>query len=375
MKEGEMMSIEFGYWAPLENNGLVATKLPNRTSCSFESIVRYAEIAERYGFAHMLLPTRFVASSDSVDQWESLTIAAALAVKTNKLNLIAAVASGLWPPAIVAKMLTTIDHLSGGRASINVVSGWLKDEYIALGQPWLDHDERYRKSEEFIRVLRELWTADKATFAGDFYRLREAEYKPRPIQQPGPTIFQGGNSTAAKKMAGRVSDYYFMNGNTPAELKKQIDEVSRYAAEHKRTIKFGVNSFVIVRNTEEEARQMLSDIIANADVAVVDAFREQVKYAGKSASDHTGMWADSTFEDLIQFNDGFKTGLIGTADQVAERILELKSIGVNLVLAGFFHYDEELEQFGRSVIPLVREREAGRAESEKTISGSRGISR
>ncbi|OBZ09440.1 dimethylsulfone monooxygenase SfnG [Bacillus sp. FJAT-26390] len=352
------MTIDFGYWAPLEKGGLVATKLEQRTSWSFDANVSYAKTAERGGFAHMLLPTRFVASSDSEDQWEALTFAAALAVKTNKLSLIVAVASGLWPPAIVAKMLTTIDHLSGGRAAINVVSGWLKDEYIALGQPWLDHDERYRRSEEFIRVLRELWTTDKATFAGDFYRLREAQFSPRPVQRPGPTIFQGGNSKAAKRMAGRVSDYYFMNGNTLEGLKKQIDEVTDYAQEHRRTVKFGVNAFVIVRETEAEARQVLQDIITNADSAALEAFREQVKNAGQATLDREGMWANSSLEDLIQFNDGFKTGLIGTAQQVAERIIALKEIGVDLVLTGFLHYDEELELFGQTVIPLVRRLEA-----------------
>ncbi|WP_188892884.1 dimethylsulfone monooxygenase SfnG [Paenibacillus radicis (ex Gao et al. 2016)] len=374
-----MGAIEFGYWAPLEDGGQVATKLVQRTDSSFEANVRYADTAEKTGFSQMLLPTRFVASSDAENQWESLTFAAALAVKTKSLGLIAAVASGLWPPAIVAKMLTTIDHLSGGRAAINVVSGWLKEEYIALGQPWLDHDERYRRSEEFIEVLRELWTSDQATFAGDFYRLRDADYKPRPLQTPGPTVYQGGNSKAAKRMAGRVSDFYLMNGNHLEGLKKQIDEVSSYAAEYGRTVKFGVNAFVIVRDTEEEAKQVLRDIIDNADTAVVEAFREQVKQAGQASSEREGMWANSSFEDLIQFNDGFKTGLIGTAEQVAERIAGLKEIGIDLVLTAFLHYDNELEAFGKQVIPLVRKQEAaadantnadGTVREEATAAGS-----
>ncbi|MFF2094320.1 dimethylsulfone monooxygenase SfnG [Paenibacillus sp. NPDC058174] len=366
-----MSAIEFGYWAPLEDGGQVATKLEQRTDSSFEANVRYAEVAEKTGFSQMLLPTRFVASSDAENQWESLTFAAALAVKTKSLGLIAAVASGLWPPAIVAKMLTTIDHLSGGRAAINVVSGWLKEEYIALGQPWLDHDERYRRSAEFIEVLRELWTSDRANFAGDFYRLREADYKPRPLQTPGPTVYQGGNSKAAKRMAGRVSDYYLMNGNHLEGLKKQIDEVSGYAAEYGRTVKFGVNAFVIVRDTEEEAKQVLRDIIDNADTAVVEAFREQVKQAGQASSEREGMWANSSFEDLIQFNDGFKTGLIGTPEQVAERIAGLKGIGIDLVLTAFLHYDNELEAFGKQVIPLVRKLEAaGNADADADAEGT-----
>lgn len=352
------MGIQFAYWAPLESNGLLATKEHNRTHYSFEANVKYAAIAEKAGFSHALLPTRFVASSDSDEQFESLTVAAALAGRTEKITLIAAVNSGLWPPAIVAKILTTIDHISHGRAGVNIVSGWLKGEYTALGEPWLEHDERYRRSEEFIRVLRELWTADKATFRGDFYRLNQAEFKPEPVQKPGPAIFQGGNSKAAKKMAGRVSDYYFMNGNTIEGLKKQIDEVREYAAEENRSVKFGVNAQVIVRDTEEEAKQTLREIIEHADVETVEAFREQVKQAGRSTADKDGMWANSSFEDLIQFNDGFKTGLIGTPEQIADKIIELKKIGIDLVLTGFQHYENELEYFGNKVIPLVREKEA-----------------
>lgn len=352
------MRMEFGYWAPLENNGLLATKLPGRTSCSFEANVRYARAAEQWGFDHTLLPTRFIASSDSTEQWESLSFAAALAVHTRRIGLIAAVASGLWPPAIVAKTLTTIDHLSGGRAAINVVSGWLKEEYIALGQPWLEHDERYRRSEEFIEVLRELWTAERAEYSGDFYRLRQAEFQPKPLQSPGPPIYQGGNSKAARRMAGRVSDYYLMNGNTPAELKKQIDEVSGYAAAEGRTVRFGVNAFVIVRETEEAARDVLRAIIEHADHEAIEQFRKQTRQAGAASVEREGMWANSSIEDLVQFNDGFKTGLIGTAEQVAARVAELSDIGVSLILTGFLHYDEELEAFGRSVIPLVRKREA-----------------
>ncbi|MHA7962694.1 dimethylsulfone monooxygenase SfnG [Paenibacillus sp. CAU 1782] len=352
------MAMQFGYWAPLENNGLLATKLPGRTSSSFEDNVRYARIAEETGYSHTLLPTRFIASSDSTEQWEALTIAAALAAKTEKIGLIAAVASGLWPPAIVAKILTTIDHVSGGRAAINVVSGWLKDEYIALGEPWLDHEERYRRSEEFIAVLRKLWNEDKAEFSGDFYRLRQAEYQPKPLQAAGPPIFQGGNSKAARRMAGRVSDYYLMNGNAPAELKKQIDEVRRYALDAGRTVSFGVNAFVIVRETEEEAKAQLREIIQHADRDAVELFRKQTRQAGAASQERQGMWANSSFEDLIQFNDGFKTGLIGTPEQVAERTLELAEIGIDLILTGFLHYDEELESFGKNVIPLVRGKEA-----------------
>lgn len=123
-------------------------------------------------------------------------------------------------------------------------------------------------------------------------------------------------------------------------------------------MRFGVNGFVIVRDTEAEAFQVLRDIQGAADKEAVNAFHDAVQQAGASTSNKKGMWADSKFDDLVQYNDGFKTKLIGTVEQIADRILLLKSIGVNLVLTAFLHYDAEIERFGKEVIPLVRKLEA-----------------
>ena len=97
---------------------------------------------------------------------------------------------------------------------------------------------------------------------------------------------------------------------------------------------------------------MLREIIAKADVEAVHGFGEAVKQAGKSSPDKQGMWANSNFDDLVQYNDGFKTGLVGTPEQIAEKIVALKEIGVNLVLGGFLHFQEEVEFFGQRVLPL-----------------------
>ncbi|WP_067937000.1 dimethylsulfone monooxygenase SfnG [Alicyclobacillus kakegawensis] len=349
------MSLKFAYWVPNVSGGLVISKIPQRTGWSFEDNARYAQIAEEVGFEFALLQTRFVASYGAENQLEAITLASALATVTKKIKLIAAVLPGLWHPGVVAKMISTIDQISHGRAAINVVSGWFKGEFHAYGQPWLDHDERYRRSEEFISILRKMWSDEEAHFRGDFYRINGAPLKPKPIEIP--PIFQGGNSSAARHMAARVSDWYFMNGNTIDGVKAQIDEVKTLAAANKRRVKFGVNAFVIVRDTEEEARQVLRDIIQYADSEAVEGFRSQVRFAGQASPEREGMWANSNFEDLVQYNDGFKTGLIGTAEQVADRIIELKKVGVDLILTAFLHYDEDLQAFGEKVIPLVRERE------------------
>jgi FMNH2-dependent dimethyl sulfone monooxygenase len=358
-----MSNVKFAYWVPNVSGGLVVSKLPQKTSWDFEANKRYVQIAEEVGFEYALLQTRFFASYGAEYQLEAITLASALASVTKKINLISAVHPGLWHPGVYAKMIATLDHISNGRAALNVVSGWFKGEFIGYGEPWLEHDERYRRAEEFIRVLRAMWTEDETTFKGDFYQINGAPLKPKPIQNV-PPIFQGGNSKAARHMAARVSDYYFMNGNTLEGFKQQIEDVKGLAEKEGREVKFAVNGFTIVRETEEEAVQVLRDIVSNADVEAVEGFREAVKEAGQSTKEKDGMWANSSFKDLIQYNDGFKTGLIGTPDQVAERIIDLKKLGVEIVLTGHLHYEEDLRIFGEKVIPLVREKEKALQEAD-----------
>ncbi|MCP3711309.1 dimethyl sulfone monooxygenase SfnG [Paraburkholderia sp. CNPSo 3274] len=353
-------AVKFAYWVPNVSGGLVVSTIEQRTDWSLEYNQRLAQTAERAGFEYALSQIRFTAGYGAEYQHESVSFSQALLQSTTKLKVLAAILPGPWHPAVVAKQIATIDHISNGRIAINVVSGWFKGEFTAIGEPWLEHDERYRRSNEFIRALKGIWTEDNFTFKGDFYRFNNYTLSPKPVQKPHPEIFQGGSSRAARDNAASVSDWYFTNGNTPENLKAQIDDIRAKAAQNNHQVRIGVNAFVIARDTEEEAKAVLDDIIRHAHVEAVHAFGDAVKQAGKASPEGEGNWAKSTFEDLVQYNDGFRTNLIGTPQQIAERIVELKSIGVDLVLTGFLHFIEEVEYFGQKVLPLVRELEAQR---------------
>ena len=349
-------TIKFAYWVPNVSGGLVVSKIEQRTDWGIDYNRKLAQIAEEAGFDYALSQVRFTAGYGAEYQHESVAFSHALLAATTRLKVIAAVLPGPWTPAVLAKQIATIDQLTGGRVAVNVVSGWFKGEFTAIGEPWLEHDERYRRSEEFITALKGIWTTDNFTFRGDFYRFHDYTLKPKPLQQH-PEIFQGGSSRAARDMAARVSDWYFTNGNTVEGIKAQVDDIQAKAAANNHKVKVGVNAFVIARDTEEEARAVLAQIIDQADPEAVNAFGDAAKQAGKSSPEGEGNWAKSSFEDLVQYNDGFKTNLIGTPQQIAERIVALKAVGVDLVLAGFLHFQEEVEYFGRKVLPLVRELE------------------
>ncbi|KTC25991.1 dimethyl sulfone monooxygenase SfnG [Pseudomonas sp. ABAC61] len=349
-------AVKFAYWVPNVSGGLVVSKIVQRTHWDIDYNRKLAQIAEAAGFEYALTQIRFTAGYGAEYQHESVAFSHALLAATSTLKVIAAILPGPWQPALAAKQLATIDQLTQGRIAVNIVSGWFKGEFQAIGEHWLEHDERYRRSEEFIRCLRGVWSEDHFTFRGDFYRFDNYSLKPKP--QGRPEIFQGGSSRAARDMAARVSDWYFTNGNNPQGIKAQVDDIRAKAAANQHQVKIGVNAFVIARDTEQEARAVLQQIIDQADPDAVKAFGDAAKQAGKASPEGEGNWAGSSFEDLVQYNDGFKTNLIGTPEQIAQRIVELKAVGVDLVLAGFLHFQEEVEYFGRRVLPLVRELEA-----------------
>jgi len=350
--------IRFAYWVSNLSGGQVVSRIEQRTGWDFDYNVRLARAAEQAGFEFALTATRLVGGYRADGQHESSAFAMSLLNATERLNVIVACMTAFWHPAVMAKLGATADHISKGRWHINIVSGWFKHEFDVLGVPWLEHDERYRRSAEFIDVLKGIWTEDEFSYHGQYYNIEKYHLNPKPGFKPHPLIFQGGSSTAARRMAATHSDWYFTNGGSVAELQAQATQVKQMAAQHNRQVRVGANAFVIARDTEAEARAVHADIVAQADPAAITGFAEAVKQAGQSTTDGIGNWSRSTAADLVQPNDGFKTDLIGTPEQVARRIMALKQAGIDLVLTGFLHFEEEVEYFGRRVVPLVRALEA-----------------
>jgi len=354
--------VKFAYWVPNVSGGLVISNIEQRTDWGIDYNRKLAQIAEAAGFEYALSQIRFTAGYGADNQHEPVAFSHALLAATETLKVIIALLPGPWNPAVAAKQIATINNITNGRVAINVVSGWFRGEFAAIGEPWLDHDERYRRSEEFIRALRGIWAEDDFTFRGDFYRFKNYTMRPKPID-PQPEIFQGGSSRAARDMAARVSDWYFTNGNTPEGLAAQVEDIGGKADAEGRRVKVGINAFAIARDTEAEAKAVLDEIISKANPEAVQGFAHEVKNAGKASPEGEGNWAKSTFEDLVQYNDGFKSGLIGTPQQIAERIIGLKDAGADLILLAFLHFQEEVEFFGKHVIPLVRAIEASREQA------------
>ncbi|KAF2112747.1 putative Alkanesulfonate monooxygenase [Lophiotrema nucula] len=290
---------------------------PNRVLFAYVEHVHLSSNVKYAGVEHALTQIHFTASYGVPKQHESVSFSQALLHHAKRSKFIAALLPGPWNPSVVAKQIASPDNYTNG------------------------HIACYRRSNESIRSLKGIWTAGEEGFSFE--------------------IFQGGSSDDARNNGAEVSDWYFMNGNDLYGFRDQIQDVKARAKKIRREnkVRFAVNGFVLVRDTEEDAGHVLQEIQGKADQEAVDAFRDAVQQAGVSTSNKTGMWADSKFEDLVQYNDGFKTKLIGTKEQIADRILLLKALGVNLVLTAFLPYDEEIERFGKDVLPWVRKLEGG----------------
>lgn len=180
--------LQFAYWVPNVSGGLVVSTVEQRTSHEADYNRDVARTAEQVGFDYALTQVRYLASYGADEQQESVSFSLGLLAATERLRVIAAVHPGQWPPHVLAKLVATAQELYGDRLALNVVSGWLKEEYTHLGLPWLEHSERYRRSAEFIEVLHGLWEQEGFTHHGDFYQARDITFRPRPRVRP--EVFQ-----------------------------------------------------------------------------------------------------------------------------------------------------------------------------------------
>lgn len=345
--------MKFATWATSTSGGFLRSNVHQNLNWDFEYNLRLAQNADEEGFYAILFPTRYLGAdikTENIDgQLDAISLASAISMKTKNIHLITAVLPGFIHPTVLAKIGSTLDHISQGRWHVNIVSGWFKEEQEKLGIPWIDHKDRYKRSEEYIEVLKGLWQQRNFEFEGEFYSIKKGNLLPFPVQKPYPSIFQGGNSTQAQELAGKLSDWYFMNGGSIDELVTQMDSVTKIANQYNRKVRFAVNAFIIARETEQEALEEYKNILENTDPKAVEQFKEKAKEA-------KGMWQKK--DDISSFvanNEGFKTDLIGSYEQVANKINKLEKAGIELILLAFRYPLEELKSFGKNVKPLINE--------------------
>ncbi|MFM8190448.1 MAG: LLM class flavin-dependent oxidoreductase [Pirellula sp.] len=338
--------MRFGYWLPVFGGWL--RNVPDEgMQATWEYSKRLAQRSEQLGYdlsliAELNLNDIKGVQAPSLDAWST---AAALMAVTQSIEWMVAVRPTFHAPALLAKQAANIDHIGGpGRLSINVVSSWWKDEAQKYGVQFEQHDRRYQRTSEWLDIVDSLWTKDGIDYHGEFYQIKDSMLQPKPLTKPRPTIYAGGESEAAKDLIAAKCDAYLMHGDPPERVAAKIQDMrARRDRLGLPPMTFGIAAYAITRNTQQEA---LDEVRRITDVNQSNLGYENYQ-----------QWLSGTqlerrvsLEDYSVSNRGLQAGLVGSHQQVQDRIGEFQAAGVDLLLLQCSPQIEEMERFSECVI-------------------------
>jgi FMNH2-dependent dimethyl sulfone monooxygenase len=343
--------MRYGYWLPVFG-GWLRNVSDEGMDPSWPYVRHLARRSEEIGYDLTLIAELFLNDIKGIDApaLDAWSTAAALAAVTQRLELMVAVRPTFHHPALLAKEGANIDHISNGRLALNVVSAWWKDEARRYGTPFDEHDERYARTAEWLEVVDGAWREPLLSYAGRYYQVEELIVEPKPVRTAArrrPTIYAGGESEAAKAMISRHCDAYVMHGDPPERITPKVADMrARREALGLPPLTFGMAAYAIVRDSEAEARREQARI-----TNVAPGSPGYHNYQDWIAN--TRLEQRMSLEEYSVSNRGLRAGLVGTPDQVAERVREFADAGVDLLLLQCSPQLEEMERFAEQVMPLV----------------------
>jgi FMNH2-dependent dimethyl sulfone monooxygenase len=338
--------MRYGYWMPIFG-GWLRNVEDEQMQPTWDYVSRLARRSEKIGFdltliAELNLNDIKGVDAPALDAWST---AAALAAVTETLELMIAVRPTFHLPALLAKQAANIDHISGGRVSLNVVSSWWSEEAKKYGVQFDQHDDRYARTSEWLDVVDTAWKQNHFSYSGKYYSVQDLVLEPKPVSRPRPTIYAGGESETAKELISQKCDAYVMHGDSPEKVTGKIRDLSeRRERKGLPRMKFGVAGYAIVRENEQEAQRELARITdVKQNAAGYQNYQDWLA--------NTQLEQRVSLEDYSVSNRGLRSGLVGTPQQVADRIGEFEKAGVDLLLLQCSPQMEEMERFADSIIP------------------------
>jgi alkanesulfonate monooxygenase len=318
-----------------------------------------ARATDELGYYGVLLPT----GRSCEDSW---VIASAMTPITKQLRFLVAVRPGLSEPAFAARMAATLDRLSGGRLLVNVVTGGDPVELKGDGV-FLDHDERYVVTDEFLSIWRKLMQGEEVTETHAHLKIEKGKLLYPPIQSPYPPLYFGGSSAAGAEVAAKHVDVYLTWGEPLAAVAEKLALAKAAATARGRTFSYGIRLHVIVRETSEEAWRAADDLISKVDADTIataqKAFARMDSVGQRRMSElHGGSRAGlivspNLWAGVGLVRGGAGTALVGNPDEVAARMKEYMALGIDrFILSGYPHL-EECYRFAELVFPKLPLRE------------------
>ncbi len=333
-------------WAPtvFQGNQVVNKNASPAALPAAEDLQRVTvNLVQRYeslGISHLLIAQRWWGDGNEIEasSLDCLAMTALFAGATRDMQLITAIHPGFFQPAAIAKWGATLQQLTGGRWAINVTSGWNMREFDMYGVDKLTHDERYRRSMEFIQVLRGCWQQQPFSYDGHYYHCDALELAPRP--QFPLQVFQGGQSDAAINMAAAHSDWMFLNGGSLERLGGVISRVREACRRSGRTVRFAMYAAPLCRDTDDAAWEEIEHRLAKVDQVLLNKRQHRLREGAE------GMWDEDDPLSALDSNEGYAARLIGSAGSILQRIRAYRELGVEML-----HLDLQDSRFNQQVLP------------------------
>jgi alkanesulfonate monooxygenase len=355
-KEWTFMSLEIFWFLPTSGDTRYLGKSDFGRPATNQYMRQIAVTAENLGYDGLLIPT----GSSCLDPWVT---ASSLVGVTQKIKLLVALRTSISGPTAAARQAATLDQaLGNGRLLLNVVPGGDAAELAAEGVHYT-HDQRYEAADEFLTVWRELLQGKTVDLKGKFFDIQGAKNYFAPLSQPYPPLYFGGSSPAAHDLAAKHVDAYLTWGEPLEAVAEKIADVRQRAAKQGRTVKFGVRFQVIVRETEEQAWAAAEELISHVsddDIAQAQQnFKSMDSVGQRRISElHQGrrdklVIAPNLWAGIGLVRGGAGTALVGSPENVAQRLKEYADLGVDtFVLSGYPHLEESI-RFAELVFPLL----------------------
>ncbi|MGJ4889420.1 pyrimidine utilization protein A [Bradyrhizobium sp. HKCCYLRH3099] len=352
--------MDLGVFIPIGNNGWLISTASPQYKPTFELNKEIVQRAEAYNFEFALSMIKLRGFGGKSEFWdynlESFTLMAGLAAVTTKIKLFASTAVLTLPPAIVARMATTIDSISGGRFGINIVSGWAKAEYEQMGL-WPGDDYfgyRYGYSTEYVQVMQDLWTTGTSDLKGKHFQMSDCHMKPMPEHKI--EIVAAGQSPTGMAFAAQYADYNFVLGsgvNTPTAHAKTNTQLLEAVAKSGRDVGAYVLFMVIADETDDAAMAKWQSYKDGVDVDALAWMADQGS-KDQSAADSSTAKTINLPEQAVNFNMGT---IVGSYATVAKLLDEAATVpGTKGLMLTFDDFIAGIDTFGQHIQPLMQSR-------------------
>lgn len=354
------MSLEFLWYIPNQVTPGHRGEPVSADHNSLDTLTAHARALEDNGWTGALLGTGW-------GRPDTLTVATALAARTRTFEPLIAIRPGYWRPANFASAAATLDHLTGGRVRVNIVSG--KDDLAAYGDAEGAQADRYERTAEFLRLVRRLWTQERVTFGGKHFQVTDSTVTPRITPRPGrphPTLYFGGASAAAERVAATEADVQLFWGEPLAGVAERIERLRSLETELGREhppLEFGLRITTFVRDTTEqawaEAEARVAEMAAagggpreNPHRATAVGQQRLLDLAARGE-----VLDDNLYTTPGRFGGGgaATTWLVGSAEDVAKSLRRYRDLGVTHFVLSDTPYLREIERQGRTLLPLLAE--------------------